>query len=254
MFCFLKFCKFSININKGVWTLANEMGINHIAIMMDGNGRWAQAKGEKRIVGHYYGEKKFEEVSGWMSSRGIDHFTVYAFSTENWKRPKEEVDAIMHLLGKYFEACINLAEQFSYKVNVIGRRDNLSEELCELINKVEETTKDNTGLSIHIAVNYGGRDELVRAFGKLHDQIKTEKAVSLSEDLIESFLDCHGVPDPDIVIRTGGEKRLSNFMLWELAYSELFFIDSFWPDFSEKELDSIIDDYLHRNRRYGAIK
>ena len=228
------------------------MGIKHIAIMMDGNGRWAQARGENRTFGHYYGEKKFEEVSGWMSSRGIDHFTVYAFSTENWKRPKKEVDAIMSLLKKYFEACINMAERFFYKVNVIGRRDNLSKELCALINEVEEATKDNQGLNIHIAVNYGGRDELVRAFGLLHKQLENQHPFSLSEEMIERFLDFHGVPDPDIVIRTGGEKRLSNFMLWELAYSELFFVDSFWPDFSERELDSIIVDFLHRNRRYGA--
>ena len=233
--------------------LANEIGINHIAIVMDGNGRWAQARGKKRIVGHYYGEKKFEEVSGWISSRGIDHLTVYAFSTENWKRPREEVDTIMHLLGKYFEACINMAEQFSYKVNVIGRRDNLDKELSELIDKIENTTKYNKGLNIHIAVNYGGRDELVRAFGLLHNQLENQKESYLSEEMIERFLDCHGVPDPDIVIRTGGEKRLSNFMLWEMAYSELYFIDSYWPDFSEKELDSIIDDFLHRNRRYGTL-
>ena len=227
--------------------------IGHIAIMMDGNGRWAESRGEERIVGHFYGEKKFEEVCGWVSSRKIDHLTVYAFSTENWKRPKKEVDAIMSLLKKYFEACLSLAEQFSYRVNVIGKRDNLDGELLKLIEHVEERTKKNPGLNIHIAVNYGGRDEMVRAFNKMHNQIKLDRDMVITEDDIEKNLDCCGTPDPDIVIRTGGEKRLSNFMLWELAYSELFFIDSFWPDFSEKELDGIIDDYLHRNRRYGAV-
>ena len=231
----------------------NNKNVRHIAIMMDGNGRWAKNRGEKRILGHYYGEKKFEEMCELIDKRGIEHFTVYAFSTENWKRPKEEVDAIMTLLGKCFEACIELADKFSYKVDVIGNRNDLSKELLLLINDVEAKTKDNHGLNIHIAINYGGRDEIVRAVNSIIGLAREDSNLVCSEELLQSGLDCKEIPDPDIVIRTGGEKRLSNFMLWELAYSELFFSNSFWPDFSEKELDSIIEEYKNRDRRYGAI-
>lgn len=227
--------------------------VNHLAIIMDGNGRWAEKKGDKRIIGHYFGEKKFEEVCRWVAARDIEHFTVYAFSTENRKRPKEEVDAIMNLLEKYFKTCLAMSLQFSYKVDVIGRKNDLSDEVIDLINAVEEKTQNNNGLNIHIAVNYGGRDELVRAFEKMYAYTKEQGVFACSENEIEKYLDFYGITNPDIVIRTGGEKRLSNFMLWELAYSELFFIDSYWPDFSEDDLDNILNDYLLRNRKYGAL-
>lgn len=230
-----------------------ERSIRHIAIMMDGNGRWAQKRGEQRMVGHYYGEKKFEEMCEIIDKKGIDHFTVYAFSTENWKRPKEEVDAIMGLLGKYFEACINLADRCSYKVDVIGNKRNLSNELLSLINDVESKTKDNKGLNIHIAINYGGRDEIIRAVDSFVEVARRDASISCTEEMFKEYLDCKHMPDPDIVIRTGGEKRLSNFMLWELAYSELFFSNSYWPDFSEEELNKIIEDFSNRDRRFGAV-
>ena len=228
--------------------------LHHIAIIMDGNGRWAQKKGEERIVGHFYGRKKFEEMCSVVFELGIKHFTVYTFSTENWKRPKIEVDAIMDLFAKYLESCLELADKFTYKVDVIGNKNQLSEKLINLINKVENETKSNDGLNIHLAVNYGGRDEIVRAVDKIISLNQIGELIVSSEDLIKRNLDCANIPDPDILIRTGGEQRLSNFMLWELAYSELFFVNTYWPDFTKEELIDIINQYKNRERRFGDIK
>jgi len=228
--------------------------IQHIAIIMDGNGRWALQRGEERVVGHFYGRKKFEEICDVMSKKGIKHFTVYAFSTENWKRPQQEVDAIMELFSKYLESCLDLADKFPFKLDVLGSRNNFSERIIQLINEVEEKTKNNDGLNIHLAVNYGGRDEIIRALDKIICLAKKDEKIIASEELIKDNLDCANIPDPDIVIRTGGEQRLSNFMLWEIAYSELFFVEKYWPDFTEEDLDNIILQYNNRNRRFGAIE
>ena len=229
---------------------------NHIAIILDGNGRWAKAKGMPRNYGHAQGAKTVETICREAWNMGIKYLTVYAFSTENWKRPQEEVDALMKLLRNYMKNCLKTAEKNHMRVRVIGDKTALAEDIQKSVAELEEASKDNDGLNFQIAINYGSRDEMVRAMKKMaadRDAGKL-KAEEISEATFEKYLDTAGIPDPDLLIRTSGEQRLSNYLLWQLAYSEFYFTDIHWPDFSKEELEKAILAYNKRDRRYGGVR
>lgn len=229
---------------------------NHVAIILDGNGRWAKSKGMPRNYGHVQGAKTVEVICEEAYRMGIQYLTVYAFSTENWNRPKDEVDALMKLLRNYMKTCLTTAKKNRMCVRVIGDKTRLDEDIRNRIAELEESTKDNDGLHFQIALNYGGRDEIVRAVKKLvmvakEGSIRTE---DISEQMISDSLDTAGIPEPDLLIRTCNEQRISNFLLWQLAYTEFYFTPIAWPDFSKEELVKAIEAYNHRDRRYGGIK
>ncbi len=228
----------------------------HIGIIMDGNGRWAKKRGLPRTAGHKAGAKAFREIVKHCREREIKFLTVYAFSTENWKRPKEEVDAIMKLLGEYLdEAFQSKDENKEICVKIIGDVAPLSAELKEKISKLEEQTKNNVGITVNIALNYGGRDELVHGVKALAEQVKAGALApeEVTEELISSVLYTAEQPDPDLIIRPSGELRLSNFLIWQAAYSEFVFMDVLWPDFGAEELDAALEQYAGRSRRFGDI-
>lgn len=227
----------------------------HIAVILDGNGRWAKKKGMPRNYGHVQGSKNVEDMCEIVYNRGIEYFTVYAFSTENWSRPDDEVAALMKLLRDYMKNCIKRANKNNMKVRVIGDKSGLAEDLRESIAQLEEATKDNTGLKFTIAINYGSRDEIARAVRQIGDEIRAGRLEpqEITEELIASRLDTAGMPDPDLMIRTSGEQRISNFMLWQLAYTEFYFTPAYWPDFDKEELEKAIEAYENRDRRYGKI-
>ncbi len=229
---------------------------NHVAIILDGNGRWAKKKGMPRNYGHVQGAKTVEVICEEAYKMGIQYLTVYAFSTENWNRPKEEVDALMKLLRNYMKNCLKTASKNNMCVRIIGEKSRLDEDIRTRIEELEEATKNNTGLHFTIAINYGGRDELVRAVKKIADkaavgELKTEE---ITEELVEQYLDTAGLPAPDLLIRTCNEQRISNFLLWQLAYTEFYFTSVAWPDFSKEELEKAVEAYNHRDRRYGLLK
>lgn len=224
----------------------------HIAIMMDGNGRWAKNKGLERTEGHIKGEEVFRKTCQWLSERNIKYLTVFAFSTENWQRPQAEVEVIMSVLRKFFQYSSEIAKENNYKVCVIGNRNILSKDLNFAIDNMENETKENSGLVVQIAINYGGRDEIVRAVNK-YIMLEDTKQEYITEEKLGLYLDTNGIPEPDLLIRTGGEIRLSNFMLWQIAYSELYFTEVLWPDFNEDELENALKYYKTRNRRFGNI-
>lgn len=229
---------------------------NHVAIILDGNGRWAKSKGMPRNYGHVQGAKTVEVICEAAYRMGIQYLTVYAFSTENWSRPQDEVDALMKLLRNYMKTCLTTAKKNRMCVRVIGDKTRLDEDIRTRIEELEEATKDNDGLHFQIAINYGGRDEIVRAVKKLAEKVEggTLKAEEISEQLISDTLDTKGIPDPDLLIRTCNEQRISNFLLWQLAYTEFYFTPVAWPDFSKEELIKAVEAYNHRNRKYGGIK
>ncbi len=229
---------------------------NHVAIILDGNGRWAKAKGMPRNYGHVQGAKTVEVICEEAYKMGIQYLTVYAFSTENWNRPKDEVDALMKLLRNYMQNCIKTAQKNRMCVRVIGDKTRLAQDIQEKIVQLEEATKDNDGLHFQIAINYGGRDELVRAVESVAKEVAagTLEAESITEAVINDHLDTAGIPDPDLLIRTCNEQRISNFLLWQLAYTEFYFTPIPWPDFSKEELMKAIEAYNHRDRRYGGLK
>ena len=229
---------------------------NHVAIILDGNGRWAKAKGMPRNYGHVQGVKTVEVICEEAYKMGIQYLTVYAFSTENWNRPQDEVDALMKLLRNYMKTCLKTAEKNRMCVRVIGDKTRLDEDIRSRIEELEEATKNNDGLHFQIAINYGGRDEILRAVKKLTKDIQTGKVKEqdVTEALLDSYLDTHDIPDPDLLIRTCNEQRISNFLLWQLAYTEFYFTPVAWPDFSKEELEKAVDAYNHRNRKYGMIK
>ena len=228
----------------------------HVAIILDGNGRWAKAKGLPRNAGHVQGAKVVEDMCEITYNMVIQYFTVYAFSTENWSRPKDEVDALMKLLRNYMVNAKKRANKNNMCVRVIGDKTGLDKDLQESILDLEESTKDNTGLHFQIAINYGGRDEITRAVRRLSADVAEGKleADSITDETINSYLDTAGLPDPDLLIRTCGEQRISNFLLWQLAYTEFYFCDKAWPDFNKKELDLAIESYNTRNRKFGGLK
>ena len=228
----------------------------HIAIILDGNGRWAKSKGMPRNYGHAQGSKNVEKICEVAYKMGVKYLTVYAFSTENWNRPQSEVDALMTLLRNYMKTCLKTAEKNRMKVRVIGDKTRLDDDIRTRIEELEAASKNNDGLNFQIAINYGSRDEMVRAMRKMMKDCEAGKITSdeVTEEVFESYLDTHGIPDPDLLIRTSGELRLSNYLLWQLAYTEFYFTDVPWPDFTKEELEKAIMQYNNRDRRYGKIK
>ena len=228
----------------------------HVAIILDGNGRWAKAKGMPRNYGHTQGSKQVEIICEAAYKMGIKYLTVYAFSTENWNRPKSEVDALMTLLRNYMKTCLKTAEKNRMRVRVIGDKTRLDEDIRTRIAELEEASKDNDGLNFQIAINYGSRDEILRAVRRIANDCKGGKIESgeITEEVFESYLDTHDIPDPDLLIRTSGEQRLSNYLLWQLAYTEFYFTDVLWPDFTKEELEKAILQYNSRDRRFGGSK
>ena len=228
----------------------------HIAIILDGNGRWAKSKGMPRKYGHTVGAKNVETICKAANDMGVKYLTLYAFSTENWSRPASEVKALMTLLESYLKNCIKTANKNNMRVRVIGEISRLSDDFQQKIRNLEEVSSVNTGLNLTIAINYGSRDEMLRAVKHI---IKDHDAGNISIDDIDadtfsSYLDTKDIPDPDLLIRTSGEQRLSNYLLWQLAYTEFYFTDVPWPAFDKNELKKAIDAYNKRDRRFGALK
>lgn len=229
---------------------------NHIAIILDGNGRWAKSKGMPRNYGHAQGSKNVEVICEEAYKMGVNYLTVYAFSTENWTRPKDEVDALMKLLRNYMKTCLKTAAKNRMCVKVLGDKSGLDEDIRLRIAELEEATKDHDGLHFQIALNYGSKDELMRAMNHLIADRESGiiEKTPVTEAVFEQYLDTFGLPDPDLLIRTSGEQRISNFLLWQLAYAEFYFTDVHWPDFSKEELIKAIEVYNSRDRRFGAVE
>ena len=228
----------------------------HIAIILDGNGRWAKKRGMPRGYGHIKGCENLEKISDIVRDMGVKYLTVYAFSTENWKRSREEVDGLMKLFRSYLKRCKKSAKKNNMRVKIIGDPSAFAPDIQESIRDLEEYSKDFDHIYFQIALNYGGRDELVRASRKLAQAVKDGKIApeEITEETVEQFLDTAGIPDPDLLIRTSGEQRLSNYLLWQLAYTEFYFTDVPWPDFDKAELEKAIAKYNERDRRYGGVK
>lgn len=227
----------------------------HIAIILDGNGRWAKAKGMPRNYGHTVGAKNVETVCQAAHDLGIRYVTMYAFSTENWNRPGGEVEALMKLLESYLKNCVRTADKNNMRVRVIGDTGRLSEKFQRQIAELETASAKNDGLNLQIAINYGSRDEMIRAMRRLCADVKAgeRQPEEIDEQMFERYLDTAGIPDPDLLIRTSGEQRLSNYLLWQLAYSEFYFTDVPWPDFGRDELVRAIEAYNKRDRRFGGL-
>lgn len=228
----------------------------HIAIILDGNGRWAKSKGMPRNYGHVRGAKNLEVICEDAWNMGIKYLTVYLFSTENWKRPKDEVDSLMKLFRNYTKTCIKTARKNNMKVRVLGEPSALDDDLQKSLRDLVEDSKDNTGLNFQIAINYGSRNEMIRAMKKMARDCVDGKQMpeEITEGVFESYLDTAGIPDPDLLIRTSGELRLSNYLLWQLAYTEFYFTDVPWPAFNKKELIKAIEKYNERDRRFGGVE
>ena len=222
----------------------------HIAIIMDGNGRWAKKRSLPRTAGHVAGAKTFKNIARYCNKIGLKYLTVYAFSTENWKRPADEVEGIMNLLRDYLKDAENFKNE-NIKVKFIGDLEPLADDIKELIKKDEDGSKDATGLNLNIAINYGGRDEITKAVRKIvAEGVNPE---DITEDTISQHLYTAGQPDPDFIIRPSGEYRLSNYLIWQSAYAEYWFSDVLWPDFKPRHLDKAIEDFNRRNRRFGGV-
>ncbi len=236
--------------------LENTVVPKHIAIIMDGNGRWAKKRGLPRTAGHKAGAKTVETVCEEAYRAGVEYVTIYAFSTENWSRPQEEIDMLMNLLRNYLSDSLNNAKKNNMKVRVIGDRSKLAPDIIRKIEETEEASKGYTGLKLQIAINYGGQDEILRVTRKLAAKVRDGEIgeEDINKELFEATLDTVGLPMPDLLIRTSGEQRLSNFLLWQLAYTEFYFTDVLWPDFGKKDLLDAIRYYNTRDRRYGGVK
>ena len=228
----------------------------HIAAVMDGNGRWAQKRGMPRTAGHSAGSEAFQNAAEYLQSLGVKYFTVYAFSTENWKRPEEEVGAIMGLLERYLKKAIREMAQKNIRLTFFGDLTPLSDSLKQLIDETREISRHTTGMQVNVCLNYGGRDEILRAVRAFAaDCAAGEKTPDqLDDTLFSGYLDSAGIPDPELIIRPSGELRLSNFLLWQCAYAEFYFTDVLWPDFDEAELERAIEAYHARDRRFGGVK
>lgn len=223
----------------------------HIAIIMDGNGRWAQARHRPRVFGHQAGVKTVRRIVEAASEIGVKCLTLYSFSTENWSRPKAEIAALFNLLREYVEQDLQTLHDRGVRIRILGSREGLKPDLLALINRVQSTTAENAEFELNIAFNYGGRDEFIRATKRAIAAGYTED--TLTSGVLESFLDTAGLPDPDLVIRTSGEKRISNFLLWQAAYAEFVFTDTLWPDFTKSDLEACIDEFQSRDRRFGNL-
>ena len=229
---------------------------NHVAIILDGNGRWAKAKGMPRTYGHIKGCENLEKICSIAKELGVKYLTVYAFSTENWKRSKEEVDGLMKLFRNYMKKCIKISAENKMRVKVIGDPTAFDKDLQQKIRELEEYSSQYDELHFQIALNYGSRDEIRRAMQHMAEDVKKGILLpeTITEDTVSSYLDTGGLPDPDLLIRTSGEERLSNFLMWQLAYTEFYFTDVPWPDFDKPEFEKAIDKFNHRERRYGGVK
>ena len=228
----------------------------HVAVIMDGNGRWAKKHFLPRVMGHRQGGKALEQACEDIGHLGVKYFTVYAFSTENWKRSEEEVTGIMNILRNYLKTAAERCNKENMRMRVIGDRTVLAEDIQSEILRVEKATEQNTGLQFNVAINYGGRDELRRAMTKVARKVEegSLKPGEITEDVITDHLDTAGMPDPDLLIRTSGEERISNYLLWQLAYSEFYFTDVLWPDFKRENFIDAIRYYNKRERRFGGRK
>lgn len=228
----------------------------HVAVILDGNGRWAKMRGIPRAMGHKAGCETLERMVETASDMGIKYFTVYGFSTENWKRSKDEVGALMRLFRYYMVRLLKIANANNVKVKMIGDKNRFDRDIIDGIDRLVDGTRSNTGLVFVIAINYGGRDEIVRAARKLVIDYRNsvQDVYAIDESVFASYLDTQGIPDPDLLIRTSGELRLSNYLLWQLAYTELYVTDCLWPDFNKNELEKAVDAYNSRERRFGGRK
>ncbi len=236
--------------------MENEIMIpKHVAIILDGNGRWARKRLMPRNYGHTQGSKVVEKICEDAYKMGIEYLTVYAFSTENWRRPKEEVDALMKLLKSYLETSIKTSKKNNMKVHIIGDTSILTESIQKSIAELEEASANNTGLKLQVAINYGSRDEIIRAVKAITREVKDGHLAldHINEENFGEYLDTRGIPEPDLMIRTSGEQRLSNFLLWQSAYTELYFTDVLWPDFNKEELRKAVEYYSSRKRKFGTI-
>ena len=229
---------------------------NHIAIILDGNGRWAKAKGMPRGYGHIKGCANLETICDDIKDLGVKYLTVYAFSTENWKRSREEVEGLMKLFRSYLKKCIKLADKNKMRVRVIGEVSAFDQDIQESIARLEQYSQKYDEIYFQIALNYGSRDEIIRGIRKLAQDAADGKVKpeEIDEHVFDNYLDTAGIPDPDLMIRTSGELRLSNFLLWQMAYTEFYFTDVAWPDFNKAELIKAIEKYNQRDRRYGGVK
>lgn len=227
----------------------------HVAIILDGNGRWARKRMMPRNYGHAQGSKNVEKICEEAYRMGIKYLTVYAFSTENWKRPSDEVDALMKLLQNYMKDCLKISKKNNMRVRVIGDVSRLSDDMRASILELEDKSAANSGLNFQVALNYGSRDEILRAVKALISDYENNKINidEIDDTLFSGYLDTGGIPDPDLLIRTSGEQRLSNYLLWQMAYTEMYFTDVLWPDFTKEELIKAIEYYNSRNRRYGGV-
>ncbi|MGH2317489.1 isoprenyl transferase [Planococcus sp. SE5232] len=243
------------NVDRSV-LISNEEVPAHIAIIMDGNGRWAKKRSLPRVAGHHEGMKTVRKVTKLANELGVSVLTLYAFSTENWKRPKIEVDFLMRLPEEFLTTFLPELIEENVRVEMMGYHQNLPMHTLKAIKKAKEATKDNTGLVLNFALNYGSRAEIVDAVKDIATQVAagTLDICDINEDLISGGLMTKGLPEPDLLIRTSGEVRLSNFMLWQLAYTEFWFTETLWPDFNEDSLLEAIENYQKRNRRYGGLK
>ena len=227
----------------------------HIAIILDGNGRWAKKRGLPRTAGHMAGAETFRRIATYCRSIGVEYLTVYAFSTENWKRPEEEVGTIMKLLWRYLDEAIRTMEKDHIRMKVFGELARLSPQLREMVDRTDEISQHYQGFQANICLNYGGRDEIIHAARRYAQDYAAGKADGeLSEEQLGGYLYSAGIPDPDLLIRPGGEMRISNFLLWQCAYAEFYFTDVLWPDFTPEELDKAIAEFNRRDRRYGGVK
>ena len=229
---------------------------NHIAIIMDGNGRWAKKRGMPRTYGHAKGADTLEQILKDCNDLGVKYLTVYAFSTENWARPLEEVKVIMNLIRSYLKSAVEKCRKNNVRCQIIGDRSKLAPDILEAAEFLENSSKDYTGIVFTIAINYGSRDEILRGVRKIAKKVKAGELEpeDINEAVMENSFDTAGMPDPDLLIRTSGEERLSNFLMWQLAYTEFYFTDVYWPDFNKEELIKAIEKYSKRDRRYGGVK
>ena len=226
----------------------------HVAIILDGNGRWAKARGLPRTAGHGAGAEAFRRIGNYCKDIGIEYLTVYAFSTENWKRPPEEVRTIMAIFEKYMMEALSIMERDRFKMRFFGDISALSPRLQELMAAAEEKSTHYVGCQMNMCINYGGRDEIIRAVRRYAQEFKDGTAPELTEETFGNYLYSAGIPDPDLIIRTSGEERLSNFLPWQGAYSELYFTDVLWPDFTERDMDAALAEFQRRDRRFGGVK
>ena len=227
----------------------------HVAVILDGNGRWAKKRHMPRTYGHKVGSQVVEDMLSVVDDLGVKYFTVYAFSTENWKRSTEEVSTLMGILRTYLKDCVKKSMKNNVRCRVIGRREELSDDIVDSIINLEEKTKNNTGLNFTIAINYGGRDEITRAVKKIAAKVKSGEIScdDITEETISGYLDTWELPDPDLLIRSSGEQRLSNYLPWQLAYTEFYFTDTLWPDFNREEMIKAFEWYNKRERRFCGV-